>query len=118
MRAASDLREPARAAKAATATIPIVFTGGSDPVEAGLVASLSRPGANVTGTTNITAALDTKRLEILHELVPDTTAMAALVNSANPNVMAQSRDLQAAARTLGVKLQLASAGSERDFDLA
>ncbi len=109
---------PARAAKAATATIPIVFTGGGDPVEAGLVASLSRPGGNATGASNITAALDTKRLQLLHELVPDAIVMAALVNPDNPTVAPQSRDLQAAARTLGLQLQVIGANGERDLDLA
>jgi putative ABC transport system substrate-binding protein len=104
-------------AKAATTTIPIVFYVGADPVEVGLIGSLSRPGGNVTGVTTLNVEVGAKRLELLHELVPTATIIAALINSTNPVVAeALTRDLQAAARTLGVKLHVLHASSERDFD--
>jgi putative ABC transport system substrate-binding protein len=109
---------PARAAKAETATVPIVFTGGGDPVELGLVSSLSRPGGNATGTTNISAQLDTKRLELLRNLVPDANVMAALINPTNPSTRSTLGGLQSAARALGIELLAASASNERDFDAA
>jgi putative tryptophan/tyrosine transport system substrate-binding protein len=104
-------------AKTATTTIPIVFYVGSDPAEVGLIASLSRPGGNVTGVTTLNVEVGAKRLELLHELVPTATIIAALINSTNP-VVAETltRDLQAAARTLGLKLHVLHASSERDFD--
>src|SRR5215471_16098324 len=104
------------AAKAATATIPIVFTTGGDPVQTGLVASLARPGGNVTGVTQLGVEVAPKRLELAHELVPTATVIAALVNPTNPIDVTQSRDLQAAARTLGVQLHVLHASTERDFD--
>jgi putative tryptophan/tyrosine transport system substrate-binding protein len=104
------------AAKAATATISIVFQTGSDPVAAGLVASLNRPGGNLTGVTTLNVELGPKRLELLHELVPAATVMAVLINPTNPNADAQSRGLQAAARTLGVQFHGLPANDERDFD--
>jgi putative tryptophan/tyrosine transport system substrate-binding protein len=105
------------AARKATTTIPIVFYLGADPVEAGLVASLSRPGGNLTGVVTLNVEVAPKRLELLHELVPTSTIIAALINPTNP-VLAETltRDLQAAARTLGVKLHVLHASSERDFD--
>jgi len=106
------------AAKAATTTIPIVFMIGVDPVELGFVASLNRPGGNLTGVTSLAAELGPKRVELLHELVPTATIIAALVNPANPNSEAASRDLQAAARSLGLQLHVLNASSERDFDAA
>jgi putative ABC transport system substrate-binding protein len=106
------------AAKAAITTTPIVFLIGADPVELGFVASLNRPGGNLTGVTSLAAELGPKRVELLHELVPTATTIAALVNPANPNTEAASRDLQAAARTLGLQLHVLNASSEGDFDAA
>jgi putative ABC transport system substrate-binding protein len=103
-------------AKMATMTIPIVFQTGSDPVAAGLVSSLSRPGSNLTGVTTMNVELAPKRLELLRELVPTANTIALLVNSANPLVDAQSRTLQTAATTLGVQLHLLHASTERDFN--
>src|SRR6516164_8455221 len=106
----------ARAAKAASPTIPIVFRVAADPIAAGLVASLSRPGGNVTGVTSLNLEVGPKRLEFLHEMVP-ATIMAALVNPTNPsNAEILSRDLQATARLLGLQLHLLHAGSDADID--
>jgi len=105
------------AAKAATTTIPIVFIIATDPVEAGLVASLNRPGGNLTGVTALNVELAPKKLELLHELLPAAAAMALLVNPTNPIAAeTQTRDLLAAARTLGVQLHIFHASTERDFD--
>jgi putative ABC transport system substrate-binding protein len=104
------------AIKRAITRIPIVFTTGSDPVQTGLVASLARPGGNVTGVTQLHVEVAPKRLELAHELVPTAAIIAALVNPTNPNGEVQSRDLQAAARTLGVQLHVLHASAERDFD--
>ena len=107
----------ALAAKAATATIPIVFTTTSDPVSLGLVANLNRPGGNVTGATSLLIVIGSKRLELLHELVPTARVMALLVNPANPTLAENnSNELQAAARTLGLELHILNATTERDFD--
>jgi ABC-type uncharacterized transport system substrate-binding protein len=106
----------ALAAKAATTTIPIVFTTVGDPVRLGLVTSLNRPGGNVTGVTQLNVEVAPKRLELLRQLVPTTSVMALLVNSANPNAEANTKDLQAAARTLGLELHVLNASTERDFD--
>ena len=103
-------------AKAATTTIPIVFVTGSDPVEQGLVASLNRPGGNLTGATTLAVELGQKRLELLHELVPKATLIGVLVNPTGPNLKAVSRDLQAAARTVGLPIHVLHASTERDFD--
>jgi putative ABC transport system substrate-binding protein len=104
------------AAKAATKTIPIVFVTGVDPVTHGLVGSLNRPGGNLTGVTTLSIELDPKRLELLRGVVPGATVIGALVNPDHPDAAMRSRDLQAAARTLGVGLQILSATSARDFD--
>ena len=104
------------AAKAATRTIPIVFVTGVDPVARGLVASLNRPGGNLTGVTTLGIELDPKRLELLHGVVPTATTIGALVNRAHPDVEARSSELRAAARALGRNLQILDASSERDFD--
>ncbi len=107
----------ALAAKAATATIPIVIFTGGDPVALGLVASLNQPGGNVTGATSLGGELAPKRLELLQRLMPNATVMALLVNPANP-VLAGSTvtAAQAAARTLGLQLHIVHASTERDFD--
>ena len=107
----------ALAAKATTATIPIVFEVGIDPVAAGLVSSLARPGGNVTGVTNINVELAPKRLEVLHELVPTANIIALLVNPTSLDITKTvSRDLQAAARTLGLQLHILRASTDSDFD--
>jgi putative tryptophan/tyrosine transport system substrate-binding protein len=108
------------AAKATTATIPIVFAGGNDPIKLGLVASLNRPGGNLTGVTNLNIELGQKRLQLLHELLPKSTIVALLVNPTNPSAETISNDLQAAARTIGVQSHVlrASTASEIDTVLA
>jgi putative ABC transport system substrate-binding protein len=106
------------AAKAATSTIPIVFTATSDPIKLGLVASFARPGGNVTGSAMLTAELDAKRLELLRELVPATRVVGALVNPGRSDVEAQSRDVQQAGRRLGLQVIVLRASSERDMDAA
>ena len=103
-------------AKRATTAIPIVFTTAGDPVALGLVASLNRPGGNLTGVTNLNVEVGPKRLEILRELAPTATIIALLINPTNPIGETQSRDLQAAARTLGLQLHVLQASTERDFD--
>jgi putative ABC transport system substrate-binding protein len=103
-------------AKAATTAIPIVFTVGLDPVAVGLVASLSRPGGNVTGVTSLGVEIGPKALEILREAVPATNTIAYLVNPTNPNFEALSKSLRAAAHTLGLQLHVLHASTERDFD--
>jgi putative ABC transport system substrate-binding protein len=107
------------AAKAASTTVPIVFYGGADPVSIGLVASLSRPGGNITGVTALNVEVGAKRLELLHELVPTATVIAGLVNPTNPvNAETETRDLEAAARTLGLRLHVLHASSEQEIDTA
>ena len=107
----------ALAAKAATVTIPIVFTAGYDPVEVGLVSNLHKPGGNITGSSILDVELGPKRLEILHALVPKTSSLAALVNPTDPTrAKIISTKLSAAARTLGLQLQVMNASTEREFD--
>jgi putative ABC transport system substrate-binding protein len=106
----------ARAAKATTQTVPIVFVTGSDPVGAGLVSSLNRPMSNLTGVAFMFTRLGEKNLATLHELVPNAVVMGALVNPNNPNAEPQARDLQAAARTLGLQLVILAAGNDREID--
>jgi putative ABC transport system substrate-binding protein len=106
----------ALAAKAATSTIPICFVTGANPVEQGLVASFNRPGGNVTGVTFFSALVGAKRLGLLHELVPAAGTFALLVNPTNPNAEIVSRDLQVAARTLGKRILILTASTEREID--
>ncbi len=107
----------ALAAKAATTTIPIVFEGGSDPVRFGLVASLNRPGGNVTGVTQLNTEVAPKRLELLHELLPSASVLTFLVNPTESALAEiQSRDMLTAARRLGLELHVLNASTERDFD--
>lgn len=107
----------ALAAKAATATIPIVFGVAVDPVEAGLVASLNRPGGNLTGVTNLNVEIGPKRLELLHTLLPTATAFGVLVDPTSP-VLANEfkRSVETAARALGLQLHMLNASTDRDFD--
>ena len=105
------------AAKAATATVPVVFAVAVDPVKAGLVASLVRPGGNLTGVTNLGVEVAPKRLQLLHELLPAATTIAVLVNPANPALAEPFlRALQPVARSLGVQLNILNASSDRDLD--
>jgi putative ABC transport system substrate-binding protein len=108
----------APAAKAATATIPIVFSIGGDPVELGLVTSFNRPGGNITGVTFFAAQLLQKQVGILHDLVPSATVIGALVNPNNPRSHADTNSVLAAALSLGVNVVLARAGSEDELDAA
>jgi putative tryptophan/tyrosine transport system substrate-binding protein len=109
----------ALAAQRASATIPIVIFTGGDPVALGLVASLNRPGGNVTGATSLGRELAAKRLGLLHELMPTATIMALLVNPTNTALTeTTTSDVQAAARTLGLQLHILHAGTERDFEKA
>ena len=107
------------AAKAVTTTIPIVFFTAADPVELGFVANLARPGGNLTGVTVLGVELASKRLELLHELVPTATSIALLVNPTEPALSEPiTRDLQTAARALGLKLHVLQASTEDEFDAA
>jgi putative ABC transport system substrate-binding protein len=105
-------------AKAATTSIPIVFVTAGDPVAAGLIAGLDRPGGNLTGVALLNDEIGAKRLELLHELVPKVTVIAALINPTHPGAEIQSRALQAAARALGLQLHVLDATTERDLDRA
>jgi putative ABC transport system substrate-binding protein len=104
-------------AKAATTTIPIVFLTAANPVEAGLVASLNRPGGNLTGVSVLNVELGPKRLELLHELVPSASIVALLINPTHPAAETLSKDLHAAARTLGLELLVLHASTQHDFDM-
>jgi putative ABC transport system substrate-binding protein len=107
----------ALAAKAATSTIPVVFETGADPVAAGLVASLNRPGGNLTGVTSLNAEVGPKRLELLHELLPAVSEFAVLVNPTNPrNAEASIRDLRAAAQARRLKLHVVEASTEQQLE--
>jgi putative tryptophan/tyrosine transport system substrate-binding protein len=106
------------AAKAATATIPIVCSLGGDAVEVGLVDSLNRPGSNITGVTLMAQEMGPKRLELAHQLVPNGNAFAALVNPKFPLALAEARDMQAAARSLGLQLAVLDASTQSEIDAA
>jgi putative tryptophan/tyrosine transport system substrate-binding protein len=108
----------AQAAKAATATVPIVFTTGGDPIKLGLVASLNRPGGNVTGISSLITELGSKRLGLLRELAPGITEIAILVNPNFQDAESQLRDAEAATRALGLQLIVLRASSEREIDAA
>jgi putative ABC transport system substrate-binding protein len=117
---ASGTTPAALAAKAATTTIPIIFEMGSDPVEVGLVASLSRPGGNITGVTNLGMVVASKGLQMMHELVPTAKIMALLINPNNPRLIIMdrvTREVQAAADTLGLQLHVLSASTEHDIEM-
>ena len=110
---------PALAAKAATTTIPIVFSVAEDPVKLGLVASLARPGGNLTGINFFNAELTAKRLELLRELVPAAARVAVLVNPTNPATAETTlRDVEPAARAMGLQIQVLNASTSREIDAA
>jgi putative ABC transport system substrate-binding protein len=113
---AADFLPAALAAKAATPTIPIVFLSGSDPIGSGLVSSINRPTGNVTGIAFMFTRLGAKNMELLRELVPNATVIAALANPINPNAEPQLKDLRAASRTLGVELVTDGASNEAEID--
>jgi len=106
------------AAKAATTSIPIVFTVGADPVQLGLVASLNRPGGNLTGFNGFSAELGAKALALLHELVPSTATLGFLENPNNPTFELTTRDVLAAAPVVGLKVQILKASTDREIDAA
>jgi len=108
----------ALAAKAASTTLPIVFAIAGDPVKLGLVASINRPGGNVTGVSTQFSSVVAKQLETLHEMLPKATLIGCLVNSKNPNAVTGTREAQEAARALGLRLQFVNADSEREIDTA
>jgi putative ABC transport system substrate-binding protein len=109
---------PAVAAKAATTTIPIVFFNGSDPIKLGLVASLGRPGGNATGVTAFGSELASKRLDLLHEMLPKAERIAFLVNPSNPNADSDIANVQAAARLIGVQILLINVNREGELEAA
>jgi putative ABC transport system substrate-binding protein len=115
----SSTTPSALALKAATTSIPIVFFIAGDPVALELVASLNRPGGNITGTTALTLEAGKKWLQLLQETVPAATEFAVLINPTSPNLAeAQTKDLQAAARALNLQLHVLNASTDRDFDVA
>jgi putative ABC transport system substrate-binding protein len=115
---ASGGMAPALAAKSATATIPIIFSGGSDPVQLGLVASLSRPGGNITGVTNISISLNAKRLQILHEIVPDASSIACLMNPDAADAKESIKDIEAAAEASATRIKFLQARNDSELDAA
>jgi putative tryptophan/tyrosine transport system substrate-binding protein len=110
--------DPARAAKAATSTIPIVFVSAADPVRTGLVASLNRPGGNVTGVSLIAAALEQKKMGLLHELAPRASVIAVLINPNYPGAKTQTGEVQETASHLGVKAVILTAATDDEIDAA
>jgi putative ABC transport system substrate-binding protein len=108
----------AQAAKKATSTIPIVFTTGDDPVQAGLVSSINRPGGNVTGVHVFFSELESKKLGLLREVLPNANVIAAIVNPTFPSANSQTKELQTAANKLGQRIQIVNASSEHDLDAA
>jgi putative tryptophan/tyrosine transport system substrate-binding protein len=110
--------DPGRAARAATSTIPIVFITAADPVKTGLVTSLNRPEANLTGIGMLGSALESKRLELLHEVAPQAAIIGALINPSYPAAKAQAQEVQEAAARLGVQLVLREAGTEAEVNAA
>jgi putative ABC transport system substrate-binding protein len=106
------------AAKAATTTIPVVFSGGLNPVEIGVVKSLARPGGNLTGATSLSLSLGPKRLEVMQEMLPAAKTFALLVNPDHPNAERQMREFQAAARVLGLQTRIVHARAVQDFEAA
>ena len=108
----------ASAAKSATTTIPIVFAVGADPVKFGLVASMNRPGGNITGVSFLANALVAKQLELLHELVPDATMIGVLINPNNPVAASDTREVETAARSLDRRVYIARVGTEEEFESA
>jgi len=115
---AASSPQAALAAKRATATIPVVFSIGADPVETGIVSSLSHPGGNVTGVYQFTAGLESKRLGLLHEMVPKAQVIGVLLNSNYAAAESQLRDVQDSAAHLGLRLIIVRANTESDFDMA
>jgi putative tryptophan/tyrosine transport system substrate-binding protein len=113
---AAEFLPAALAAKAATQTIPIVFLTGSDPIGSGLVSSVNRPTGNVTGVAFMFTRLGAKNLELLRELVPNVSSIAALINPSNPNSGPQLKDLQAAASTLGITIETVQASSDQELE--
>jgi ABC-type uncharacterized transport system substrate-binding protein len=114
---AATTTQAALAAKAATATIPVVFEMAGDPVQLGIIAALNRPGGNVAGVTNLNIEVTPKRLELLHEVIPTATTFALLINPSNPTLAEPTtRDIRASARTLGVQLHVVSATTDNEID--
>jgi putative ABC transport system substrate-binding protein len=106
------------AAKAATATIPIVFLSAGDPVRTGLVANLNRPGGNLTGVSLISLDLEAKRLGILHDLIPHVAFVAILADSTSASMSFQVQEVEAAARSVGISIRVVTVSGERDFEIA
>src|SRR5215213_4105614 len=109
---------PALAAKAATTTIPIVFTSGDDPVKIGLVPNLNRPGGNITGVHFFLTELSAKKLNLLHDLLPQATVIGLCLNPSSQNAEAQLADMRAAGSALGLRIEIVNASSERELDAA
>jgi putative tryptophan/tyrosine transport system substrate-binding protein len=114
--AACATSAPGLAAKAATSTIPIIFQTGSDPVQDGLVASMNRPGRNVTGVSRLAVTIEPKRLELLHELSPKATVIGLLVNPTNPRSELVVQQIEEAARALGLRLHVLKVSTEGELD--